>query len=170
MSAWDLHVHSVFIENRSDFLTWVIVPFTKATGPTAMAIIAIVVSLILYLRERRKGSPRLLVLLPALGVLLANGTSFVLKRLINRHRPPLEDQLLYHFNPSMPSGHAVGAFAFSNCRCTGFQEIMDTALFLHRSRGCYLSPLCRCALAKRRCGGGTSWMRRFPLSMVESHI
>lgn len=122
MSAWDLHVHSVFVENRSDLLTWLVVPFTKATGPTAMAIIAIVVSLILYLSERRKGSPRLLVFLPAVGVLLANGTSYVLKRLINRHRPPLEDQLLYHFNPSMPSGHAVGAFALATAVALVFKK------------------------------------------------
>lgn len=113
MSTWDLHVHSVFIESRSDLLTSVIVPLTKATGPTAMAIVAIAMSVFLYLSQQRKGSPSLLVLLPAVGVLASNLASFALKRLIGRQRPPLEDQLLYHFNPSMPSGHAVGAFALA---------------------------------------------------------
>ena len=32
---------------------------------------------------------------------------------IGRERPPIAEQLLYHFNPSMPSGHAVAAFALA---------------------------------------------------------
>lgn len=129
MNTLDWNVHSFFVENRTDLLTSILVPFTKVTGPSAMAVIAISVSLILYCRASSDTRSQWLAFLPAVSVLLANGLSFILKRLISRGRPLLEDQLLYHYNPSMPSGHAVGAFALATAIALTFRRAWTIILF-----------------------------------------
>ncbi|MFI5505679.1 phosphatase PAP2 family protein [Corynebacterium kutscheri] len=55
---------------------------------------------------------RLNWLLLPITVITAAVVSRTLKHVIDRPRPPLAGQLIYEFNPSMPSGHTVAAFAF----------------------------------------------------------
>ena len=75
--------------------------FSLLTGPTALAVLAVIV-----------GAWRRWWSLPA-AVLAANLTSYVLKRLIGRERPPAEQWLVEASNYSLPSGHATGAAAFA---------------------------------------------------------
>lgn len=109
MNALDLAVHNNVIGYRTDLLTAFFVPLTKTTGPTAMAIVAVMCSFALLWKHNNYA----VALYIPTAVLLANLSSHILKAMINRPRPPLEDQLLYQFNPAMPSGHAVGVCALA---------------------------------------------------------
>lgn len=80
---------------------------TELTRPSVVLLYALAVAAVAVFRSR----PRWLYL-PA-AVLAANLLSHVLKAVIGRERPGLELQLIYEYNPAMPSGHAMGAAAFA---------------------------------------------------------
>ncbi|ALC06939.1 hypothetical protein CDES_12975 [Corynebacterium deserti GIMN1.010] len=88
---------------RAPWLTPLIVAFTKLTGPTFMLIYAAIFSVF----NRKHFVPVIA------GVGLANLTSHIWKKVIERPRPDAALHLVEETNFSMPSGHAVGATAFA---------------------------------------------------------
>lgn len=84
----------------------VTVAVTTVTGPTAMAVLALLIAMVEYGRTRRWA----VWLLPA-AVLAANLASHLLKALIGRERPPEAYRLIVETNPAFPSGHATGVAA-----------------------------------------------------------
>lgn len=80
---------------------------TELTRPSVVLLYALAVAGVAVFRPR----PRWLYL--PVAVLSANLLSHALKAVIGRERPGLELQLIYEYNPAMPSGHAMGAAAFA---------------------------------------------------------
>lgn len=104
----DHAVWSYMISLRSEWLTTLVVPFTLAFTPRYVLLYSA-----LWSAWRARRTPPLQAVFPLLAVGFAVSLSPVFKALIGRERPPIAEQLLYHFNPSMPSGHAVAAFALA---------------------------------------------------------
>jgi undecaprenyl-diphosphatase len=90
------------IDLRSGPLTWVAVAVTQAGSTVAMGVLAALVALWL-LRTSRTREAVYVVAVAVGAALLFNG----LKRILDRPRPPVVDQLIGVTNESLPSGHAT---------------------------------------------------------------
>lgn len=97
----------MFLDARAQWLTPPVRVLTELTRPSLVLVYALVVAAVAAFRSR----PRWAYL--PMAVLSANLLSHVLKAVIGRERPGLELQLVYEYNPAMPSGHAMGAAAFA---------------------------------------------------------
>lgn len=87
-------------------VTDVIIAVTTVTGPTAMAVLALLIAGAEFARSRRWA-----VWLLPVAVLAANLASHLLKAFIGRERPPEPYRLIAETNPAFPSGHATGVAA-----------------------------------------------------------
>jgi undecaprenyl-diphosphatase len=94
------------IELRSDPVTWIAVVLTNAGSTVAMGALAALVALWL-LRSSRTHDAVYVIAVAAGAALLFNG----LKRILDRPRPPVIDQLVGATNESLPSGHATMSVA-----------------------------------------------------------
>jgi membrane-associated phospholipid phosphatase len=94
------------IELRSGPLTGVVVVVTYAGSTIAMGVLAALATL--WLLRRSRTPDAVYVVAVAVGAaLLFNG----LKRLLDRPRPPVVDQVIGAGNASLPSGHATMSIA-----------------------------------------------------------
>lgn len=84
------------------------VALAPVTGPTFTGLLALLLGVGWAARARRVVP----LLLPAM-VLTANLVSHLLKRLIGRERPPVEEWLIDVGNHALPSGHATATAAFA---------------------------------------------------------
>jgi undecaprenyl-diphosphatase len=96
-----------FLGARAQWLTPPVRVLTELTRPSVVLVYALAVAAIAVFRSRTRW-----LYLPV-AVLSANLLSHVLKAVIGRERPDLELQLVYEYNPAMPSGHAMGVAAFA---------------------------------------------------------
>ncbi|GAB2513823.1 Putative undecaprenyl-diphosphatase YbjG [Corynebacterium atrinae] len=78
------------------------------TGPTAMALLAIVIAAVQVLRTRQ-----VWWVAAPVAVLVANLLSHLLKAVIGRDRPPVEGRLIEETNFAFPSGHATAVAALA---------------------------------------------------------
>lgn len=101
MTIIDQNILEFFIQHRVEDLTPVIVILTLLTGPTLVWCYSIVVAVVV-----RK-------LWPPIAVGVANLSSHLTKRIIDRPRPDSAYHLVEETNAAMPSGHSVGAAAFA---------------------------------------------------------
>lgn len=101
MSTLDQSILEFFIHHRVEALTPVIIILTLLTGPTLVWFYSIVVAVVVQ------------KLWPPIAVGVANLTSHVAKRLIDRPRPDAAYHLVEETNAAIPSGHSVGAAAFA---------------------------------------------------------
>jgi membrane-associated phospholipid phosphatase len=90
------------IQLRSGPVTWIVVAITYAGSTVAMGVLAALVALWL-LRNSRTTDAVYVMAVAAGAALLFNA----LKRILDRPRPPVVDQLIGVTNESLPSGHAT---------------------------------------------------------------
>ncbi|HHU67095.1 phosphatase PAP2 family protein [Corynebacterium sp.] len=105
--APDVIVRGLFLSPPPPLVD-VAVVLAPVTGPTAVGLLALLLGVGWAVRARRRGP----LLLPG-AVLAANLISHLLKRLIGRERPPVEEWLIEVGNQALPSGHATGTAAFA---------------------------------------------------------
>src|SRR4051794_15346210 len=106
-TALDHNVLGWMIEHRSEGLTTAALVVTNAGSPGAMALLAMLASVILWWR-RRTPLPGLVVIAPRA---VASGSSTLTKAVVGAQRPPRHVQLLLEVDPSFPSGHVTGTLA-----------------------------------------------------------
>jgi membrane-associated phospholipid phosphatase len=91
---------------RSPRLTGLAVAITTLGSTAAMAVLAVVVGLVLWVRGRRADAVFLI------GTMASASALFTLiKRFLDRPRPPVAAQLVSAGNESLPSGHATMSMA-----------------------------------------------------------
>ncbi|MCO1661007.1 phosphatase PAP2 family protein [Pseudonocardia humida] len=105
-AAVDQLVLGQAIDARSGPLTAIAVAVTEVGSTATMGVLAALVTLVLLVRSRPYDA--LFVAVTAVGASLVFSG---LKRLLDRARPPLDDQLVGAANESLPSGHATMAVA-----------------------------------------------------------
>lgn len=89
-----------------------ILPEIVAALSTAMSprYLAVAVFIAAGLALLRKNSLRITSFIPVT-LIIAQTITTILKYSINRQRPPIQDQLVYTYDPAFPSGHSSAAFA-----------------------------------------------------------
>ena len=91
---------------RSPRLTGLAVAITTLGSTAAMAVLAVVVGVVLWVRRRRVEAVFLIGTMASASVVFT-----LIKRLLDRPRPPVADQLVAAGNESLPSGHATMSMA-----------------------------------------------------------
>lgn len=105
----DVATWSWWLDMRDDALTPAVAALSAVTGPTMVAVYAVVVAAVACMRTRRIWPAAVL----PVAVLAANLASHLLKAVIGRERPPEELRLVVETNHALPSGHATGVAAFA---------------------------------------------------------
>jgi membrane-associated phospholipid phosphatase len=90
------------IDSRSVGVTTVLVVFTNLGSTAAMAVLAVVTGIVLFLRGRRVDGVWLIATMAS-----ASTVFTLVKRTLDRPRPPLSARLVEAGNESLPSGHAT---------------------------------------------------------------
>ena len=111
----DQAVWRFFINNRVAWLNEPQVLLSDAFQPRWVTLMAVVLTVVIFLRSRTLDSAFrwARILYPALTLIVAITISSALKHLIGRERPLEAARLVVETNPSMPSGHAIAAFALA---------------------------------------------------------
>jgi membrane-associated phospholipid phosphatase len=100
--ADDVPVLAEAVAARSPRLTGLVVAITTLGSTAAMALLAVVVGLVLWMRHQRVAAVFLI------GTMASASAVFTLiKRILDRPRPPVAQQLVSAGNESLPSGHAT---------------------------------------------------------------
>ncbi|WIM71724.1 hypothetical protein QP028_08485 [Corynebacterium suedekumii] len=119
-------------------VTDVTVAVTTVTGPTAMAVLALLIAMVDYGRTRRWA----VWLLPA-AVLAANLASHLLKALIGRERPPEVYRLIVETSPAFPSVTPPGWRRWRRCSpCGGGRDTAGESPVCGWARGSSASRAC----------------------------
>ncbi|GAA2872206.1 hypothetical protein GCM10010472_31950 [Pseudonocardia halophobica] len=90
------------IDSRSVGVTAILVVFTNLGSTAAMAVLALVTGIVLILRGRRVDGVWLIATMAGASVVFT-----LVKRMLDRPRPPLAVRLVEAGNESLPSGHAT---------------------------------------------------------------
>lgn len=108
----DVGTWQYFLGERSTTATELLLPLSKAYGFNILGLVLTALALVLIVARARAGTkPVWLPLFLPLSVgAAALGTS-LLKRVIERPRPPVEWHMVDEHTFSMPSGHATAGFA-----------------------------------------------------------
>ena len=115
LTAIDLPVWSWMITHRTDALTRIAVVITTVGSTIAMAVIAAIAVVLLWVRGRRGDAALVAVVAAGAGLLVV-----VAKPVVGRVRPPEEYRLVLETNQSFPSGHAVASSAIIGVLCVVF--------------------------------------------------
>ncbi|MFC4377806.1 phosphatase PAP2 family protein [Nocardia halotolerans] len=102
----DLRVLDWMIDHRGEPLTGIARVITDLGGTVAMAILAVLTGC--WFLSQRNLPVAALVGVTSLG---AWALIWVIKRVIGRHRPPMESRLVTELSLSYPSGHSLGSTA-----------------------------------------------------------
>ncbi|MEU4601226.1 phosphatase PAP2 family protein [Nocardia sp. NPDC023988] len=105
-TPWDVRVLDWMIAHRSEPLTTVARVITDLGGTVAMTILALVT--VIWLLARRDLPVAALVGVTSLG---AGALVWGIKRIVDRHRPPMDSRLVTELSLSYPSGHSLGSAA-----------------------------------------------------------
>ncbi|SDH12523.1 phosphatase PAP2 family protein [Pseudonocardia oroxyli] len=101
-AARDTAALSVAVDDRTPLLTSAAVVFTNIGSTAAMALLALVVGVLLWVRGHRLDGLWLVATMVTAGAVFT-----LVKRLLDRPRPPESVRLVEVGNTSLPSGHAT---------------------------------------------------------------
>ena len=119
LTSFDVAVHEYFLQDRTESRTTVFLEIT-ALGSTAM-IAASTAFIAFFLGLRRRWDASIQIVFAVCGAALS---STILKRAIDRDRPPEANWLVHVSNQSFPSGHTVVSTAFySILALIAFREV-----------------------------------------------
>ena len=90
-------------------LTEIIAALSTAVSPRYLLVAALIAAGIALFN---KVSPWIATYVPA-SLILAQTVTTIVKYTVQRPRPPVEEQLVYTYDPSFPSGHSSAAFALA---------------------------------------------------------
>src|SRR5699024_4344371 len=90
-------------------LTEIIAALSTAVSPRYLLVAALIAAGIAMFN---KVSPWIATYVPA-SLILAQTVTTIVKYTVQRPRPPVEEQLVYTYDPSSPSGHSSAAFALA---------------------------------------------------------
>lgn len=107
IEQFDNSIYKVIEEMRNENLTKILIFITHLGGTISMILITTVLSLILICFKRKKIAIGIF-----LNLLISSCTYILLKNIITRPRPAVEEMLVEEIGFSFPSGHTTNNMAF----------------------------------------------------------
>ena len=120
VTSYDRPVWQWFIDHRSGPLTAFFKTLTTVGSTVGMAVLAVIAVVILVVRRRWADG----ALVAAVGA----GTSLIIvvvKHIVGRTRPPIDQRLVTEVNQSFPSGHALASAAVLGVVVVAFWPRLD---------------------------------------------
>lgn len=107
METFDNYIYEIVKNTRTDILTDVMKVLTELGGVTGLFLIALIISIILLILKKKK-----MALGITLNLIISTITYAILKNILQRPRPPIEERLIEETGYSFPSGHSTNNMAF----------------------------------------------------------
>lgn len=104
ISGFDISIYNVIMSLKSDFMTFIMKAITRFGDAETLILIAIIC--LIFIRNKKIGGS-IAINLASVGLI-----NYVLKKIIQRPRPPLEFRMVEESSFSFPSGHAMASMAF----------------------------------------------------------
>lgn len=104
ISDFDTSIYNLIMSLRSDFMTFIMKAITRFGDAEILILITIIC--LIFLRNKKIGGG-IAINLASVGFI-----NYVLKKIIQRPRPPLEFRMVEESSFSFPSGHAMASMAF----------------------------------------------------------
>lgn len=123
LSKADVAIQMIILDTRINFLNDFFKIFTDLGDTKFMAILALVIALIFFIKKYYWHSIGI-----AFSVGITELVSLVLKNIIGRHRPPHELAIVATDSASFPSGHTIAAMAFYGFLIYFFNEEVENRL------------------------------------------
>ena len=106
ISDFDTSIYNLIMSLRSDFMTFIMKAITRFGDAEILILILITIICLIFLRNKKIGGG-IAINLASVGFI-----NYVLKKIIQRPRPPLEFRMVEESSFSFPSGHAMASMAF----------------------------------------------------------
>ena len=104
ISDFDTSIYNVIVSLKSDFMTFIMKAITRFGDAETLILIAIICLIFI---KSKKISGSIAINLASVGLM-----NYILKKIIQRPRPPLEFRMVEESSFSFPSGHAMASMAF----------------------------------------------------------
>lgn len=104
ISDFDTSIYNVIMSLKSDFMTFIMKAITRFGDAETLILIAIICLIFI---KSKKISGSIAINLASVGLM-----NYILKKIIQRPRPPLEFRMVEESSFSFPSGHAMASMAF----------------------------------------------------------
>ena len=104
ISSFDISIYNVIMSLKSGFTTFIMKAVTRFGDAEILILITIIC--LMFIRNKKLGGS-IAINLASVGLI-----NYVLKKIIQRPRPPLEFRMVEESSFSFPSGHAMASMAF----------------------------------------------------------
>ena len=104
---FDNYIHELILSIRTPNLTNILTLFTNIGGIISVSFITLVLTIVMLVLKKRTYSIGII-----LNVLFSSLIYIVLKNIIQRPRPPIQERLIEEIGYSFPSGHSTNSIAF----------------------------------------------------------
>ena len=104
ISSFDISIYNVIMSLKSGFTTFIMKAVTRFGDAEILILITIIC--LIFIRNKKIGGS-IAINLASVGLI-----NYVLKKIIQRPRPPLEFRMVEESSFSFPSGHAMASMAF----------------------------------------------------------
>ena len=104
ISSFDISIYNVIMSLKSDFMTFIMKAITRFGDAETLILIAIIC--LIFIKNKKIGGS-IAINLASVGLM-----NYILKKIIQRPRPPLEFRMVEESSFSFPSGHAMASMAF----------------------------------------------------------